>query len=158
MAFRQWLIGLLGGRVKNDPDQAFILPPPAGVSAEEEEIDGLNFRTAIEAHQKWKGRLQAVIDSGVPDTLSVEEVSRDNLCVLGKWLHGSGNQKFGREVLFKTLQANHAHFHVCAGKVLQSALKGNKSEAQTALKSGDFAHASQAVVKDLAQLYTKIAN
>lgn len=52
MAFRQWLIGLLGGRVKNDPDQAFILPPPAGVSAEEEEIDGLNFRTAIEAHQK----------------------------------------------------------------------------------------------------------
>lgn len=156
MAFKQWLINFLSSKEKSNPDQAFILPASVASSAEEEEFEGLNFRTAIESHQKWKTRLQGVIDSGAADTLSVEEVARDDRCALGKWLHGPGNQKFGHQSTFKTLQENHAHFHTCAGKVLESALNGNKSEAQTALKSGDFAQASQAVVMNLAQMYNKI--
>lgn len=156
MAFKQWLNGVLVGQAKNDPNQAFIFSTPPAASAEEEEVAGLNFRKAIEVHQKWKTHLQTVINSDKADSLSVEEVSQDDRCVLGKWIHGVGGQKFGQESLFKTLQADHAHFHVCAGMALQSALRGNKSEAQTALKTGDFAHASQAVVMDLAKMYTTI--
>jgi hypothetical protein len=157
MAFRKWLIELLGGQTKSNPDQAIVLPPSNTSTADEEEVAGLNFRTAIEVHQKWKARLQTVIDGDVADVLSVEDVSRDDICALGKWLHGPGDAKYGTESSFKTLQTNHAHFHQCAGKVLQNALSGNKAEAQAALKSGDFAQASQVVVMDLAQMYTKIS-
>ena len=49
----------------------------------EEEAAGLNFRTAIEAHQKWKAHLQALIVDDLLDDLSVEDVSRDDRCTLG---------------------------------------------------------------------------
>lgn len=156
MSFRKWLFGLLGSQQKSQSEQA-LAPPPAGHSLEEE-VAGLNFRTAIEAHQKWKVRLQAVIDGDTSETLSVEEVSRDDCCVLGKWIHGAGKQKFGQNELFESLQTNHAHFHICAGKVLETALTGNKAAAQAALGSGDFPQASQVIVMTLAQMYTKVAN
>lgn len=154
MAFKQWLIGLLGGQAKNSPDQTFTAPPSS--DPDEEEVEGLNFRTAIEVHQKWKSRLQAVIDGADSKIPSIEEVSSDNQCLLGKWIYSVGNSKFGHEDLFKTLKKDHAHFHNCAGKVLQTALAGNKAEAQTALKTGDFAKASQMVFNDLAQMYIKL--
>ena len=155
MAFKQWLIEFLNGTPEDQKNRASTPPPVADPL--EEEAAGLNFRTAIEAHQKWKARLQALINNDMSENLSVEEVSRDDRCTLGMWIHGAGKKRFGRDALFKTLEKNHAHFHACAGHVLKTALAGNKDDAQAALKAGDFARASQTIILNLAQMYNRAA-
>ncbi|MFO1349928.1 MAG: CZB domain-containing protein [Gammaproteobacteria bacterium] len=155
MGFRQWLIGLLGGSAENPSTSSLAMPLAADPM--EEESAGLNFRTAIEAHQKWKARLQAVIDENSSESLSVEVISRDDQCALGKWIHGVGGQRFGHGDLFQKLRKNHAFFHVCAGRVLQLAQAGKKSDAQAILMSGDYARVSQDVVMDLAHMYKQVS-
>ena len=55
--------------------------PPVETSAE---LAGLNFLTAIEAHIKWKGRLESYIDGTSDEDLKVEVICRDDQCPLGK--------------------------------------------------------------------------
>lgn len=153
MSFRSWLINLLGGTTENQGQQASTPPPVADPL--EEEAAGLNFRTAIEAHQKWKTRLQAVIDNGSSEDLSVDVVSRDDQCALGKWIYRVGEQQFGNEDQFQKLRKNHADFHTCAGMVLALAKTGKKTDAQAYLKSNGYARTSQEVVLDLAQMYSR---
>lgn len=155
MSFRSWLINLLGGTTEHQSQQASTPPPVADPL--EEEAAGLNFRTAIEAHQKWKTRLQAVIDNGSSENLSVEVVSRDDQCTLGKWIHGVGGQRFDSDDQFQRLRKNHANFHECAGMVLVLAQTGKKADAQAYLKSSGYLHASQEVVLDLAQMYNRVS-
>ncbi len=121
----------------------------------DEEAEGLNFRTAIEAHQKWKGRLRAVIENNAEEALSVDILSRDDQCPLGKWIHGVGGAKYSADAEFRSLQRGHAYFHVCAGHVLDLAQKGHKDAASAELVGGNFARASQEVVQDLLQLFSR---
>lgn len=147
MGFRQWLMGLLRG---GDGPAAGDIDPL------QEEAAGLNFRTAIEAHQKWKYRLRAVIDGTSEETLQPEMVARDDQCVLGKWIHGPGGQQFGHDHQFKGLKEWHAHFHVCAGHVLSLAQAGETEAALKDLNKGHYAKASMKVVQDLAQMYNRL--
>lgn len=153
MGFRLWLTNLLGGTTGNQNQQALI-PPPVTDPAEEEAA-GLNFRTAIEAHQKWKNRLQAVIDNNSSENLSVDLVARDDQCVLGKWIHGIGGQRFGDNDQFQKLRKDHADFHACAGMVLALAQTGKTADAQAYLKSSGYLYTSQEVVLDLAHMYNQ---
>ncbi len=175
MSVRTWLIGLLGGQEGSNNGKAAAVPGPGayGASAalaagaqsvavatapdaQDEEAEGLNFRTAIEAHQKWKVRLRAVVDGQSAETLDPSVVARDDQCVLGKWLHGAGGAKFARDAQFVGLKTKHAYFHVCAGQVLSLAQSGAKEKADRELSSGSFARASQEVVMDLAQMFTRL--
>jgi len=153
MGFRQWAINLLGGTTEHQSNE--VLAPPPVADLLEEEAEGLNFRTAIESHQKWKARLQAVIDDNHSEHLSVAVVSRDDQCALGKWIHGVGGRRFGSDDLFQRLNKDHAHFHTCTGTVLALAQTGKKTEAQANLRSGDYARASQDVILALAQMYSR---
>jgi len=164
MSFRSWVIKALGGQETqtasaNDVNVKEITPPLAQAAADttEEEAAGLNFRTAIETHQKWKTRLKAVIDSDAAEAISVETLSSDTHCVLGQWIYGSGGQQYGNLSDFERLKHNHTHFHRCAGQVLSLAQNGHKQEAAHALNHGDYARVSQEVVMDLAKLYTTVA-
>jgi Chemoreceptor zinc-binding domain len=121
----------------------------------DEEAEGLNFRTAIEAHQKWKVRLRAVIENNAEEALSVDILSRDDQCPLGKWIHGTGGAKYAEDADFKSLRRGHAYFHVCAGHVLSLAQTGHKEAASAELVGGNFARSSQEVVQDLLQLFSR---
>lgn len=157
MSFRSWVIGLLGGQevVKSLSGTASkALPLDAGAGDPmEEEAAGLNFRTAIAAHQKWKQRLQAVVDGTSVEVLSVPVVCRDDQCVLGKWIHGPSATAFAAMEQFVRLKKNHAFFHMCAGKVLSLAQEKNHDAARRELESGNYARVSQDVVLDLATMY-----
>ncbi len=134
--------------------------PGQGANDEDEEgavIAGLNFKTAIDAHMKWKVRLEHCIDSDNEESLQVETVSRDDQCVLGKWIHGIGNEQFGHLREFQEMKMEHASFHLSAGDVLTCCMAGDKDGASQRLRSGDYTRASERVKLQLARLYVKVS-
>ena len=50
-------------------------------------VGGIDFRNAIQIHAKWKSRLKNYIEGKSDEDLQVAVITRDDRCVLGKWLH-----------------------------------------------------------------------
>ncbi|MFY9261530.1 MAG: CZB domain-containing protein [Gallionella sp.] len=119
----------------------------------DKEIGGLNFKTALEAHLKWKVRLMGVIDGSSSESIDPNIVSRDDQCVLGKWLHGDGEKQFKNQPGFQNVVIAHAHFHRCAGHTLDLALDGKTEEAAAEIAGGAFAKASLEVSRHLMRLW-----
>ena len=164
MSFGKWLKRVLtakqDGEMGSALDESISAEPAVAVDLVEEEAAGLNFRSAIEAHQEWKVKLQSALDNDSADELSVANLCRDDLCVLGKWIHGRGGQQFGDVELFQKLRQDHARFHHCAGSVLEMVQSGDgvkKEAAQQELSSGAYVTASQDVILNLAQLYQTVS-
>ena len=128
-------------------------PPPADASME---VAGLNFMTAIEAHIKWKSRLESYIQGTSSEDLKVETVCRDDQCPLGKWIYSTGGQRFGSIDTFGEMKGQHALFHQCAGRILETAQAGKKDEAMRLLQYGDYVRASEQVKRLLAKLYVRL--
>ncbi|WP_240099592.1 CZB domain-containing protein [Thermomonas flagellata] len=146
---RGWLGG---GRGTAQAPQVQMLVDNVGEAHAPDEIDGLDFRKAIDAHVHWKQRLQAVIEGHSAESLDVATVARDDRCVLGQWIHGAGRVSHGHLAQFAQLREHHADFHVCAAAVLAEAQAGHVQEAQRQL-GGQYARASEQVKHDLIRLY-----
>ena len=129
-------------------------PPPADAASME--VAGLNFMTAIEAHIKWKSRLESYIQGTSKEDLKVEVVCRDDQCPLGKWIYSTGGERFGTVDTFGEMKGQHALFHQCAGRILESAQAGKKEEAMRLLQYGDYVRASEQVKRLLAKLYVRL--
>lgn len=155
MTFKNWFKKLLSGKKIKQPLPIAVAINIADVAPEE--MVGLNFKSAIEAHQNWKKRLTSVVDGSSTETLQIEAVSRDDQCLLGKWIHSVGTESFSSLEQFTQLKKNHAHFHICAGQVLHLAQSKNKEQAISELKDGKYAQASQQVIRDLVTVYTKVS-
>ncbi len=139
---------------KSEGDKADIsaVSLDAGESAE---IAGLNFQDAVAAHQRWKARLQASIDGTSQEQLDPAVVSRDDQCVLGKWLYGQGASVFGSKPVFGQLKEEHAQFHRFAGEILAAVQGGQKEEAQRKLGTA-FTQSSVKVLGLLANLFIEV--
>ncbi|MBI4989360.1 MAG: CZB domain-containing protein [Rhodocyclales bacterium] len=140
-------------RVLGQKAEEAALPLPADASAE---LAGLNFMTAIEAHIKWKSRLENYIQGTSTEDLKVEVVCRDDQCPLGKWIYGTGGERFGTIDTFGDMKGHHALFHQCAGRILETAQAGKKDEALRLLQYGDYVRASEQVKRQLAKLYVRL--
>jgi hypothetical protein len=147
MSALDWFKRVLGQKT-GEPAQL-----PAGEVAE---VAGLNFMSAIEAHIKWKTRLENYIQGTSTEDLKVEVVSRDDQCPLGKWIYGTGGERFGSIDTFGEMKGQHALFHQCAGRVLETAQAGKKDEAMRLLQYGDYVRASEQVKRLLAKLYVRL--
>lgn len=117
------------------------------------ELAGLNFKTAVDAHMKWKVRLESYIGGTSTEQLKVDVVCRDDQCPLGKWIYDKGGEKFGFSETFFDMKAHHALFHRSAGNVLAAAQSGDKSSALKLLHSGDYVKASERVKMLLARMF-----
>jgi hypothetical protein len=127
--------------------------PPVIANNEDKEVGGLNFKTALEAHLKWKVRLMGIIDGSSTEVIDPNVVSRDDQCMLGKWLYGEGNRQFKEYPGFQHVVSSHAHFHKCAGHALELALDGKTQEAAAEVTGGAFAKASLEVSRHLMRLW-----
>lgn len=125
-------------------------------SESKEELHGLNFKGAIDAHVKWKTRLEKFVNGESDEKLKVEDVYVDNACTLGKWIHGDGGKLLGDDL--EDLKHAHASFHKNAGLVLTEFFDGNKKEALELLNEGEYATYSNRVKKLLLQLYVKMSD
>lgn len=121
-----------------------------------EEIAGLNFKTALEAHIKWKQRLKGVIDGSGTEALDPRIVSKDDQCALGKWINTDGVKNFGEQPGFVAVVHAHTHFHKCAGHTLELALDGKLKEAEEELATGNYARASLDVSRHLMRLWRDV--
>lgn len=151
MRIFDWLKKLGGGGNPASSDMSGELVFDAG----KEEFGGLNFKTAIDAHMKWKMRLSAVIDGTSTEQLDPDVIGRDDQCVLGKWIHGEGGRNYEDSMLFLKLRDDHATFHRCAANVLREALTGDKEQARIMLTTGEYSRASMHVTSALAKLYAR---
>jgi Chemoreceptor zinc-binding domain len=150
MSALDWFKRILGQKA----DEAAPPPPPsAGGSME---VAGLNFMTAIEAHIKWKSRLENYIEGTSTEDLKVEVVCRDDQCPLGKWIYSTGGERFGSIDTFGDMKGQHALFHQCAGRIVETAQAGKKDEAARLLQYGDYVRASEQVKRLLAKLYMRL--
>jgi len=117
------------------------------------EVAGLNFKTAVDAHMKWKVRLESFINGTSTEELKAEVICRDDQCPLGKWIYDKGGEKFGFSETFFDMRAHHALFHRCAADVLVTAQAGEKEKALSLLHKGDYVKASEKVKMLLARLF-----
>jgi hypothetical protein len=147
MGMMDWFKSIVSG----DGKAAAAAPAPADDKGAE--VGGLNFKSAIDAHLKWKVRLESYINGTSSEDLKVEIVSRDDQCPLGKWIYDKGGESYGFSETFFDMKAHHAHFHRCAGGVLAAAQAGDKAAATKLLSSGDYLKASERVKMLLARMF-----
>lgn len=110
----------------------------------------MNFDDAIAAHIKWKIRLAQFIDGTGGEKLASSAISKDNLCDLGKWIHGDG-AKYKQLPHYQDLITKHANFHVCAAEVVKKVELGDKAGAKSLL-GGAFASASKETIAAIMEL------
>lgn len=105
----------------------------------------------IEAHMKWKGRLQSYLDGTSQEVLDPMVICRDDQCVLGKWIHGPALKYFHDDEGFQKLRSDHANFHFVAGTVVKKVQEKDMAGSE-ALMRGEYARASREVIQDLTEL------
>lgn len=111
----------------------------------------INIFECIDAHMKWKGRLQSYLDGTSKEQLDPMVICRDDQCVLGKWIHGPALNYFHNDEGFHKLRSDHANFHFVAGSVVKKMQDGDRSGSDALFKH-DYAQASREVIQDLTEL------
>lgn len=112
----------------------------------------LDFMSAIEAHVRWKIRLEAYISGVGEERLDPAVVGRDDQCALGKWIHGPGGAQHASHPSFQELKDIHAEFHQSAAEVIRLVDAGSAEQARTLLNKGVYASCSQKIKSKLARM------
>jgi hypothetical protein len=77
----------------------------------------MDFQSAMQAHRDWIARLRALVSGSSTEQIDTAKLGRDDVCPLGKWLHGEGQASYGQDPTFSELIAAHAEFHQVAASL-----------------------------------------
>jgi hypothetical protein len=129
--------------------------PTTDVKLSAKEADAIrneiDIDAAIAAHERWKARLQDLLDGNSNEQLDPAVVCLDDRCDLGKWLYGPGGQRLGKYPAFQLLIDRHKFFHAQAAEVLTQSQSGNAEAANRTLNSA-YKYASSQVILLLKEL------
>lgn len=90
--------------------------------------------------------------------VDADTLCRDDRCALGRWLHGPGGARWGRNALFTALMNEHAQFHQAAGEVARAINSGDFPRAEELLGSGSrFSEVSNRTVTAIQHLQRETA-
>jgi methyl-accepting chemotaxis protein len=118
-----------------------------------EDVDGLDFASAIRSHQVWKKQLAEVVAGEDHAGFDLVTVRRDDCCELGRWMRGRGSYQYRGRAVFRELFGTHAAFHQSAAEVLMLHGEGDDRQARALMDRGLFALNSVRVQGLLAQLF-----
>lgn len=105
----------------------------------------MDFDQCVIAHSAWKNKLAHYL-SKRDGSLKPGELTADNKCPSGQWIHGEG-AKYSNLSEYATLKTEHARFHKAVADVVRHADAGQSVNAETSLGGkSEFATASSAVV------------
>jgi hypothetical protein len=82
-------------------------------------------KDAISAHVNWKLRIHTLLSGKLPEKLEPTTIARDNVCELGKWIHGDGKKQISG-AQHAELLAVHADFHREAARIVGEFYAGHK--------------------------------
>jgi hypothetical protein len=128
-----------------------VLP---GASSRPIDLDAID---AIEAHMRWKARLEARLFGPRKDPIAADQVFLDKRSTLGRWLYGRGQERFGTLDTFSDLRRHHAEFHRYAGQAVLAFNAGQQDEAVRLVTGGDYARASQRLRQTITRLFEEAA-
>lgn len=111
----------------------------------------INIMDAINAHVRWKIRLEKYLHGTSEEKLDHKVVCRDDQCILGKWIHGPAEKFFQNDESLGTLRDDHAQFHKLAGQIVELVHANNKTTAESLLNN-EYSEASRIVIRDLTEL------
>jgi hypothetical protein len=116
----------------------------------------MDFSGAIQAHANWKLRLLSYCQGVLREKLDLRMLERDNVCELGKWLHGEA-RKYSADPMLRELTDAHAAFHRCAASMAALVERGQAGTAEAFLnsKDSDFCRLSIKVVGFLMKMREK---
>lgn len=105
--------------------------------------------SAVIAHSEWKVRLRQAIETGESEH-SPLDVSADNKCAFGKWLHDELDSSGRTSSHYRDVVQLHADFHKEAGSILKQALQGESEQAQERLGlMSEFSSISSKLISSL---------
>lgn len=139
MGLLAWLTGRESGRKQE-------------VLVEDESLHDLSLKDAIHTHKDWTRRLDSYVRGLSNETLDYQQISPDNLCTLGSWIHNTGREQFSELDEWHTLRDLHAQFHQCAGDIILQVDRNNKDRAKDLLE-GELSDLSDKLQMALAYLY-----
>jgi hypothetical protein len=103
---------------------------------------------AIVAHDEWKARLLATVESGSSE-FQPDQVRVDELCAFGRWLY-QAEAELKASLHYERVRDLHARFHKAAADVLTLALSGKGPQALSSLEFGsEYASASVLLVDEM---------
>jgi methyl-accepting chemotaxis protein len=115
----------------------------------------MDFENAIAAHVEWKTKLRGAI--AAQSELDAFSAAKDNICPLGKWLHGDARTKYAHLAEFSGCVQSHAAFHREAGRVAALVNARQYGEATAALEAGSpYAKASMETTIAISKLRKQI--
>ena len=122
------------------------------------ELAGLDFYSAIAAHQRWKNRLKDVVRGQSQEALDPAVVGRCDACALGQWLATQeGDLRIAPELMTR-LKEEHAQFHKLAAEVIRFSDQGLHQQALDALRTdAPYNRCSHRVTKLLSQIYFELS-
>ncbi|HUJ95802.1 MAG TPA: CZB domain-containing protein [Terriglobales bacterium] len=95
----------------------------------------LDFSLARSQHLTWKTKVRDFLEGRA--TLTANQATSHKDCDLGKWLYGTGMQKFGSTPGMKDLEKVHANMHASVKQILSLQGSGKKEAAQEEYKKFD---------------------
>jgi methyl-accepting chemotaxis protein len=117
---------------------------PGATATQASMVEGIDVDSIIDAHRQWKVKLRDAIEAR--QKVDTATLSRDDCCVLGKWIYGDGQRLAGRQN-FVELIDRHKHFHAVAGQVGELINHHSYRDAEEALAPGTrFSAATSEVV------------
>ena len=149
-------MGLFDFFKKREHATPVAAPAAPAAAADTVSLTGIDFMAAIEAHVRWKVRLENYIDGTTTEKLDVAIVGMDNQCPLGKWIYGPGGDKYNANPLFQEIRETHADFHKCSADVMRQSDAGDKEGAIEALHHGQHFKLSQRIKVKLARLHLEV--
>jgi hypothetical protein len=100
---------------------------------------------ALDAHLEWKRQLRDAVIRGYCEHES-DEVGRDDLCTLGRWLYALPPE-CRADRTYEDLVELHARFHRDAAQVVEFLEMGRTDDARAAMDSdSDFGRTSEELV------------
>lgn len=113
--------------------------------------EGLDIDAVIDAHRKWKLRLNHYLEGRSSETLQPETLCFDDRCDLGKWIYSTGEARLGNLPVFEALKVYHKMSHVTISRLISLAQAGKNDEAKRMLLT-TYERESNSVTQALVQL------
>ncbi len=141
----QWLRRLVAERF---PDLAAVADP------EQWHLGALSLREVVEAHLRWRERLELLAVPGADNEAVAEmRAANDRVCELGGWLQSDQARQMSGLAGFSELVRLHREFHRQAGGVAEDIAIGRLMEARRRMRGLRFRETSAALVIAIVEFF-----